>query len=132
ETIAEPIQKLNRLVQISILKALASSPDALNSQLKNMARNGTAPAELSQAVDAIVKTMPHSAKLKGLGQLIDELKKQNPERWRLVIFTALRETQTTIQAFLESYGLKVGIINGDSGARNQQTIAQFVATPPQY
>jgi superfamily II DNA or RNA helicase len=132
DAIAEPIQKLNRLVQISILKALASSPEALNSQLKNMARNGTVPAELSRAVDLIVKTMPLTAKLKGLGQLIDELTKQNPDRWRLVIFTALRETQTTIQNFLEGHGLKVGIINGDSGGRNQQTIACFKATPPDY
>src|SRR5436189_5035400 len=45
KTIAEPIQKLNRLAQISILKALASSPEALNSQLKNMARNRTIPPE---------------------------------------------------------------------------------------
>jgi hypothetical protein len=29
EVIAEPIQKMNRLAQISILQALASSPDAL-------------------------------------------------------------------------------------------------------
>lgn len=132
KTIAEPIQKLNRLVQISILKALASSPDALNSQLKNMARNGTIPVALSRTVDAIVTTMPLTAKLRGLGQLIDELKNQNPDRWRLVVFTALRETQTTIQNYLENYGLKVGIINGDSGARNQQTISRFKATPPEY
>ncbi len=32
------------------------------------------------------------------------------------------ETQTTIQAFLEGRGLKVGIINGASGQRNQETI----------
>jgi superfamily II DNA or RNA helicase len=132
KTIAKPIQKLNHLAQISILKALASSPEALNAQLKNMARNGTAPSGLSEAVDAIVKVMPLTAKLRGLGQLIDELKKQNPDRWRLVVFTALRETQTTIQNFLEGYGLKVGIVNGDSGARNQQTIAKFWATPPEY
>ena len=132
KTIAKPIQKMNRLVQISILKALASSPEALNAQLKNMARNGTAPVELSQAVDAIVKTMPLTAKLKGLGHLINELKKQDPDRWRLVIFTALRETQTTIQNFLESHGLRVGIINGDSGAKNQQTIARFKANPPEH
>lgn len=132
KTIAEPIQSLNRLVQISILKALASSPEALNAQLKNMARNGTIPVSLSQAVNAIVTTMPLTAKLKGLGQLIDQLKKQDPDRWRLVVFTALRETQTTIQIFLENYGLKVGIINGDSGAKNQETIAGFKAAPPQH
>lgn len=132
KTIAEPIESLNRLVQISILKALASSPEALNAQLKNMARNGTIPVELSRSVDAIVKTMPITAKLKGLGQLIEHLKKQDPERWRLVVFTALRETQTSIQIFLESYGFKVGIINGDSGQRNQETISLFRASPPQH
>jgi superfamily II DNA or RNA helicase len=132
KTISKPIQSMNRLVQISILKALASSPEALNAQLKNMARNGTAPVELSRAVDSIAKVMPLTAKLKGLGQLIDQLKKQNPDRWRLVIFTALRETQTTILLFFESYGLKVGIINGDSGVKNQDTIERFRANPPEH
>jgi superfamily II DNA/RNA helicase len=114
------------------LKALASSPEALNAQLKNMARNGTIASSLSQAVDAIVRTMPKTAKLTGLRQLIEQLKKQDPTRWRLVIFTTLRETQTTIQTFLESHGLKVGIINGDSGERNQTTIARFKSTPPEH
>src|SRR5205807_1690530 len=128
-TIAEPIQKLNRLVQISILKALASSPEALSAQLNNMARNGTVPPELASTVQSIVTNMPMSAKLQGLGKLIDQLKKENPDRWRLVVFTTLRETQTTIQLFLESQGLKVGIINGDSGERNQETIVKFRKNP---
>jgi ERCC4-related helicase len=129
-TIAEPIQKLNRLVQISILKALASSPEALSAQLNNMARNGTVPQGLASTVQSIVTNMPMSAKLQGLGKLIDQLKKENPDRWRLVVFTTLRETQTTIQLFLESQGLKVGIINGDSGERNQETIVKFRKNPP--
>jgi superfamily II DNA or RNA helicase len=132
DIIAEPIQKLNRLAQISILKALASSPEALNSQLKNMARNGTVPAALSASVNEIVQSMPTTAKLKGLGQLVDQLKKQNPDKWRLVVFTTLRETQTSIQIFLESYGFKVGIINGESGQRNQETIERFRANPPDH
>ncbi|MDQ8729809.1 hypothetical protein [Bradyrhizobium sp. LHD-71] len=41
DVIAEPIQKMNRLAPISILKALAGSPDALPTQLTNMARRGT-------------------------------------------------------------------------------------------
>jgi superfamily II DNA or RNA helicase len=128
--IAKPIQKLNRLAQISILQALTSSPDALLAQLANMARNGTVPAELAAAVRAIVTRMSPSAKLRGLGCLIEQLKKENPERWRLVVFTGRRETQTTIQAFLESHGLKVGIVNGESGARNQETIGRFRQNPP--
>jgi len=46
QTIAKPIQKLNRLAQISILQALTSSPEALKTQLENMApkRNSSARA----------------------------------------------------------------------------------------
>lgn len=132
KVIARPIQKMNRLAQISILKALASSPEALRAQLNNMARNGTAPAELATTVRAIVDKMPLTSKLKGLATLIEHLKKQNSDRWRLIVFTTLRETQTTIQNFLEQQGLKVGIINGDSGVRNQETIAGFRQNPPRY
>ncbi len=128
--IAKPIQKLNRLAQISILQALTSSPDALMAQLTNMARNGTVPGELAATVRAIVTGMPTSAKLHGLGGLIDRLKREKPELWRLVVFTGRLETQTTIQAFLEKHGLKVGIINGMSGPRNQETIARFRKNPP--
>ena len=130
-SIAKPIQKLNRLAQISILQALTSSPDALMAQLNNMARNGTVPGGLAETVRAIVTKMPTSAKLHGLGGLIDKLKRENPERWRLVVFTGRLETQTTIQAFLEKHGLKVGIINGMSGPRNQETIARFRKNPPE-
>jgi hypothetical protein len=76
--------------------------------------------------------MPITSKLKGLAALIEQLKKQNPELWRLIVFTTSRETQTTIQNFLEQQGIKVGIINGDSGLRNQETIAHFRANPPRY
>jgi superfamily II DNA or RNA helicase len=132
QAVAKPIQKLNRLAQISILQALTSSPDALMVQLANMARRGTVPKQLADTVKGIVTRMPPSAKLKGLGKLIDGLKKENDERWRLVVFTTRRETQTTIQAFLENHRLKVGIINGDSGARNQETIKRFRQDPPVY
>ena len=130
EAIAEPIQKLNRLAQISILKALTSSPHALMSQLNNMAANKTIPAELAAAVRDIVVPMKTSAKLEGLGQLVAHLRQQNPTGWRMVVFTQLRETQTTIEAYLSNLGLKVGIINGSSGQRNQDTIARFHADPP--
>lgn len=128
--IAKPIQKLNRLAQISILKALTSSPHALMAQLNNMARNGTIPPELATIVRDIVNGMPTSAKILGLGGLVDRLKQEKPESWRLVIFTCLLETQITIQSFLEEKGFKVGIINGTSGSRNQETIARFRKDPP--
>ena len=129
--IAKPIQQLNRLAQISILQALTSSPHALTAQLNNMARNGTVPQELATAVRAIVAGMPASAKLQGLSGLVDRLKLENPQRWRLVVFTGRLETQTTIQEYLEQNGLKVGIINGSSGSRNQETITRFRKNPPE-
>jgi len=130
QVIAKPIQKLNRLTQISILQALTSSPHALTAQLTGMARNGTVPQELATIVQTIVARMPTSAKLRGLGALIDKLKRENRERWRMVVFTGRLETQTTIQIFLEQHGLKVGIINGSSGARNQATVTGFRKDPP--
>jgi predicted RecB family nuclease len=132
EAIAEPIQQMNALSQISILQALVSSPEALMSQLNNMARRGTAPPELAATVRLIVSRMTTSAKLEGLGALINKLKLENPERWRLVVFTTRLETQTTIQAFLEKHGLRVGIINGASGLRNQKTLEAFRKTPPEF
>jgi superfamily II DNA or RNA helicase len=130
--IAKPIQQLGPLAQISILQALTSSPGALMAQLANMARNGTAPPDLADTVRSIVSRMPPSAKLSGLGTLIERLKKEDAEKWRLVVFTGRRETQTAIQEFLERLGLKIGIINGDSGPRNQETIARFRQEPPDY
>lgn len=128
--IAKPIQKMNRLAQISILQALTSSPHALNAQLANMARKGTVPPELAKTVSGIVANMGPSAKLQGLEVLVDQLKVEQAANWRMVIFTGRLETQTTIQEFLERQGLKVGIINGQSGLRNQATIEQFKASPP--
>jgi hypothetical protein len=96
-----------------------------------MARNGTVPQDLAAAVCSIVGGMKTSAKLKGLGTLVDRLTRENPERWRMIVFTTRLETQTTIQAFLEERGLKVGIINGSSGQRNQATISRFWKNPPE-
>src|ERR1700730_5185839 len=101
-------------------------------QLTNMARNSTVPPDLAAAVCSIVGGMKTSAKLKGLVTAIDSLMRENPERWRMVVFTGRLETQTTIQAFLEERGLKVGIINGSSGQRNQDTIVRFRKNPPDY
>lgn len=128
--IATPIQNLNSLSQISILQALTSSPEALMAQLNNMARKGTVPSDLAETVCAIVARIPVSAKLHGLGRLIDRLKLENPECWRVVVFTGRLETQAAIKLFLETQGLNIGIINGASGPRNQDTIAGFRKNPP--
>ncbi len=130
-TIAEPIQKLNPLAQISILQALISSPEALSAQLNNMARRQTIPESLAIDVQEVVKRVGVTAKLNGLNILVERLRSEKPDAWRLVIFTGRRETQTSIQIFLEKLGIKCGLINGDSGQRNQDTIARFKKSNPE-
>lgn len=129
--VATGIQSLNRLLQISILQAVISSPQALLAQLKKMAANGTVPQSLAVRVGEIVGRIGVTAKLKGLAALVDKLQAEQPERWRLVVFTTRRETQTTIESFLQTRGITCGLINGDSGERNQRTIAKFKKTVPE-
>lgn len=128
--IKKPIQKLNRLGQISIAQALISSPHALASQLETMARNKTVDAELAVSARQIANRAKTTAKLEGLGALVDGLRVEQPDHWRMVVFTGRRETQTTIEVFLANRGIACGLINGESGPRNQETIARFRKNPP--
>src|SRR3989344_1307160 len=125
QTIAEPIQELNFLAQIIILQALVSSPEALVKVLEGMASRGTAPKSLAADVKTVVRSMSITAKLQGLSVLVDKLRTEQPDAWRVVVFTRWRETQTTIQIFLEKQGVSCGLINGDSHSANQEVIAKF-------
>jgi superfamily II DNA or RNA helicase len=131
QTIAKPIQELGYLAQIVILQALVSSPEALVKLLNGMAERKTVPKSLAVDVQAVVRGISSTTKLQGLGALVDKLQKEQPDVWRVVIFTRWRETQTTIQSFLEQRGISCGLINGDSGSRNQETIAKFKKDPPE-
>lgn len=130
KTIAGPIQQMVFFAQIIILQALISSPEALVKVLEGMAKKGTAPQSLATAAKAVAKKIPITAKLTGLSALVDKLSEEKPEDWRMVVFTRWRETQTTIQNFLEQKGISCGLINGESGSRNQETIAKFKKDHP--
>lgn len=132
KVIAEPIQKLNILVQIIVLQALISSPEALVRVLSNMLRKGTiTDKDLVENVKTIAKKIRMTSKLKGLEELIEKLRIEQPEHWRVIIFTRWLETQTSIQAFLEERGIKCGLINGESAQRNQDTISALKKIPPE-
>ena len=125
KVIAKPIQQLNYLSQIVILQALVSSPEALVKLLDGMATKNTAPKSLAKDVKEIAKNINTTTKLKGLNALIEKLKLEQPDTWRVVVFTRWRETQTAIQNFFEKQKISCGLINGDSNIRNQETISRF-------
>lgn len=131
KVIAKPIQQLNYLSQIVILQALVSSPEALVKLLDGMAKKDTAPKSLAKDVKEIAKDIQTTTKLKGLGALIEKLKSEQPDTWRVVVFTRWRETQTAIQSFIEKQKISCGLINGDSNTRNQETIKKFKKDLPE-
>ncbi|MEK7672872.1 MAG: SNF2-related protein [Patescibacteria group bacterium] len=131
KVVSESIEDLNRLAQIGILKASVSSPEALLSWMNSMVRNGTIDAQVRDSIDEIVKRIPITAKMGGLGALVERLRSEKPQDWRMVIFTCSRETQTSIQLFLEEKGIKCSLINGDTTSKNSETISSFKNEPPE-
>lgn len=123
--IAEPIQDLNALSQISIAQALVSSPQALSAQLNHMAENKTVPIQLAIQVKSIVSKIGDTAKLSGLGSLLEKLRTEQPEKWRAVIFTGRQVTQGIIEEYLRKKGIESGLINGTTGSKNQETLEKF-------
>jgi superfamily II DNA or RNA helicase len=124
-------KKISFFSQIIILQLAVSSPEALVRTLKNMAKNETVPQSFSDEVKVIADKIKYTSKLKGLASLVHKLRSEQPDNWRMIVFTRWRETQTTIQAFLEENGIKCGLINGDSGEKNQNTIKKLKANPPE-
>jgi superfamily II DNA or RNA helicase len=128
--VSDSIADLNRLTQIGILKTLVSSPEALLLMLKNMAENGTIEKSFYQAIDEVVQRISVTAKLEGLESLVDKLRAEKPNDWRVVIFTTRLETQTSIQNFLENKNINCGIINGTTGSSNVETLNLFKKETP--
>lgn len=128
--LSELIKGRHPFHQVSLAQAAFSSPQALLSQVKNMARSGSvAPAELSR-VEACVGRIQETGKLTRLRRIIAELRAKNPDNWRLIVFTTRVETLEMIRAALVEDGIFVGTISGGSAASNERTIAAFRAEPP--
>lgn len=122
-------KSLNGFMQSSIAVALMSSPEALSSQLENMARNGTVPESIATRAKEITGQSPLTGKLERLLKLVTELREQRSD-WRLVVFTTRKETQAAIGTLLEARQIRCGYIRGGSASQNQATIKSFWADPP--
>ncbi len=128
--LAEHIDRFNPLNRVNLLVALMSSPQALASQLVNMAKNQTAPSWLAREADQLAKSIPIPAKTEFLLSMAETLKK-NRSDWRMVVFTTRKETQKTICDVLASRGIKLGTIMGANPGNNRRTIENFRCDPPE-
>ncbi|MBE7465621.1 MAG: DEAD/DEAH box helicase [Planctomycetes bacterium] len=128
--IADTIQEMSPLIQISLAQALMSSPEALIAQMNNMAEKGTISASVVKKATQVASRIKLTAKLQGLDVLIDQLRKKR-EDWRLVIFTSRRETQNAIGRYLGEQGIPYGFIRGGQAQGNRKAIADIWKSPPQ-
>ena len=131
KVVGREIASLNKLAQISLLKALVSSPQALLSQLRHMAAKGTIKSDTLVKIQEVANKITITSKLHGLEVLVDRLRKERPGDWRMVVFTQLLETQKAIAEHLEAKGITFGTINGESARRNQETIRRFSTKTPE-
>ncbi|HLP83341.1 MAG TPA: SNF2-related protein, partial [Phycisphaerales bacterium] len=121
---------LNGLSQSSIGQALMSSPQALSSQLDEMALRGTVPSELARKVRTLLTPDSVSGKITGLIKLIHELSTKRPDDWRLVVFTARTKTQESIGRHLKALGIPTGFISGSRADENERAIRAFKEKSP--
>lgn len=121
---------LNGLSQSSIGQALMSSPQALSTQLEEMAQRGTVPSEFASKVNTLVTPDCVTGKITGLTALIKELSSKRPDDWRLVVFTSRTKTQEAIGRHLNSLGIPTGFISGRRASENERTIRAFRNSSP--
>jgi superfamily II DNA or RNA helicase len=130
ESVGAIISHLSGLEQASLAKALLGSPQALAAQLSNMVSRLPFLADACRKIGRYAYSQPMTAKLTYLAQLVETLRSQAPDTWRLLIFTERRETQEAIKTWCESVGVSFGLIRGGDPRGNQNSISQFKLDPP--
>jgi superfamily II DNA or RNA helicase len=128
--VANHLQGLDILEQISLGQALMSSPRALATQLANMAESRPELAEAARLAREQADQCSVPAKLVRLLDLCERLRQAQPVHWRVVVFTIRRETQVTIQEALQRRGICFGLVSGQNAAENQKAITAFRSDPP--
>lgn len=131
QIVAGHIRGLSGFQQVSLARALMSSPQALVAQLKNMAGKNPQWRVVADEVEGIVNRNSAPSKILGLLQVIQQLQGQRAEDWRLVIFTIRRETLRIIGEALKASDIPFGVIQGGAGRKNTATVKSFSAKPPE-
>lgn len=121
---------LERLAQISLLQAQASSREALEAQLESMAQRQPACARALATIRALDRDSAGGSKARMLCALLSALREARGPSFRAVVFTGRRETQSMLVRLLTGQGFAVGTIRGGEGDRNAEHIRAFKADPP--
>jgi superfamily II DNA or RNA helicase len=124
------IENLSALLQVSVAQAMMSSPRALVAQAENMFGSGKISEKVVSELKDLAQRVPEPAKLKQLFTVIEFLKKNKPNDWRMVVFTVRRETQEMIGEALRKAGIQVGFIHGANHEANNKAIAKYKQKPP--
>lgn len=127
ESLVEP---LGALVWASLAQAMMSSPRAVAAQLENMTATRPDLRGTAAQARAIADACPEPAKLTRLLTLCRELSREQPDKWRVVVFTIRRETQELIGAALTRVGIAVGYVRGTKAGENRRAIEHFWQDPP--
>lgn len=128
--VANNIDGINGLLRTSLLIAMMSSPQALSAQLRNMSLKNANWNHLANDVEKLVSSSGYPSKLLGLLKIIAELRKRNPQNWRLVVFTTRKETQKLIISVLKDEAIPYGIIQGGKPDANFKAVKNYSADPP--
>ena len=127
--IGQHIGLFNPLLQMSVLVALMSSPQALVAQLHNMARKNPAYNQIAASAETIAKNAEIPAKIAAVRRIV-ELARSQKKDWRIVVFTTRKQTQSTIGSVLTDDGVAVGYIRGGEPEKNHKAIVAFREEPP--
>lgn len=124
------LPRLRPLQQVGLAEALMSSPAAFAEQATNPANLTQLDVDAREEVRAIAAQSPLGCKADQLFELVDELNEQDPESWRLLIFTRRVATQRELGLALAAKGARVGYIGGGFTSQQDTFIQRFQADRP--
>lgn len=124
-----------RLAAANILRhlgmAMMSSPQALLQSLESHGAGGAGASQAVSRLRALIQQCPVPSKMQALMQIVEELRQQRPQDWRMVIFTSRIPTLEMIVNHLKQQGISTGVIRGHDPRSNQAAIRSYSATPPE-
>jgi len=113
-----------------VAQAFMSSPEALKSQLSNMAERGSVTKKRAEELMHLAGSIENTGKMRRLLELADTLKAERPRDWRMVVFTTRKATQEAIGKAFRTRDVPVAYIRGGAAEENREAVQDFWAEEP--